>query len=111
MTVKTKKKVKKVFKKRGGMRFSMTWNGNTNHDLILEELQVGGSGKLSGETSPFDLIDNYRAMLFFMWGIPLDAPIDKDFLKGAKKVLKKLQKEEPELYEAWKKKKHDARMK
>ncbi len=103
---KTKKKVKKAFKNRGGSKFTLSVNGNKQHDIILEEMQLGGSHKMSGETDPFAVRDLYRAVLFFMWGIPLDHPVDKDTEKEFKKILKRLQKEEPDLY-----KKHQERVK
>jgi len=102
MTVKTKKKTKEPkFKNRGGSRFTLTINDNKLHDIILEECNLGGTHKMSGETKPQDLIDSYRAVLFFMWGIPLDTPLDKEFAKKAKKALARLKKEDPELFVGW----------
>jgi hypothetical protein len=93
-----KKKTTKKFKNRGGSVFNLSVNGGRQHDIILDEMQLGGIHKMSGETDPFDVRDLYRAVLFFMRGIPLDHPIDKKTDKEFKKILKRLQKEEPELF-------------
>jgi len=116
MTVKSKKKVTKKkaakvvkkFKSTGGSRFSLSLNDNKLHDIIREECNLFGSSKMSGTTSPFEFVDTYRAALFFMWGIPLNTPLDKDFKKRADKALKRLKKEDPEGYKEWKAK-NDAR--
>ena len=108
-TAKRKKKIAKKFKYRGGSAFSLSINNNRLHDILREELNLFGITKMSGTASPFDAVDTYRAALFFMWGIPLDTPIDKEFKKKAQKAIRRLKKEEPELYEKWKAK-HDLKM-
>jgi len=98
------KKVLTKFKNRGGTKFTLTLNGRNLHDIILEECNLGGSQKITGETKPRDLLDTYRAVIFFMWGIPLDTPIDKEALVDFKRALKRLKKEDPTLFEDDKKK-------
>jgi len=88
----------KKFKNRGGSKFTLSVNGNKQHDIILDEMQLGGTHKMSGETDPFAARDLYRAVLFFMWGIPLDHPVDKKTDKEFKKILTRLKKEEPKLF-------------
>lgn len=92
------KKNPKGFKNRGGSKFTLVINGNKQHDIILDEMQLGGRCKVSGETGPFAVRDLYRAVMFFMWGVPLDHPIKKDTDKDFKRLLKRLQKEETELF-------------
>ena len=98
VTKKMKESPEKRFSRRGGSEFTLTVNGNKQHDIILEEMKLGGTHKMSGETDPFMVRDLYRAVLFFMWRIPLDHPIDKKTDKEFKKILTRLQKEEPELF-------------
>lgn len=95
---KTATKVVKKFKNRGGSQFTLSLNGNRQHDIILKEMQLGGIHKCQGETDPFMVRDLYRAVLFFMWKIPLDHPIDAATDKKFKQALSRLQKEEPELF-------------
>lgn len=96
---KTTKKEKPKFKNRGGSKFTLSVNGNKQHDIILEEMQLGGSHKMSGTTDPCAARDLYRAVLFFMWGIPLDHPIGKDTEKEFKTILQRLKKEDPEVFQ------------
>ena len=87
------------FKNRGGTKFTLALNGNKQHDIILEECELGGTHKIKGETKPRDLIDTYRAVVFFMWGIPLDTPVPEDFRENAERALKRMRAEDPDLFE------------
>jgi len=103
MTVKkTAKKTAKVnpkgFKNRGGTGFTLKVNNNKVHDILREECNLFGTSEMSGTNDPFACIDTYRAVIFFMWGIPLDHPISKDAKKGFDKALRRLEREEPELF-------------
>jgi hypothetical protein len=42
--------------------------------------------------------DTYRAVLFFMWGIPLDTPINAETLDTFNRAVKRLKKEDPALF-------------
>ena len=88
------------FKNRGGSKFTLKINDNKLHDILKEELNLFGTSEMAGITKPQNVIDTYRAVLYFMWGVPLDTPVDKDFVKKAKKAIARMKKEDPMLFEA-----------
>ena len=87
------------FKNRGGGKFTLSLNDNALHDIIFEEMSgMGGSHKVKGEVQPQFIRDYYRAVLFFMWRIPLDKALDKKTEKQFTKILARLKKEDPDLF-------------
>jgi hypothetical protein len=91
-TAKKKKKIKKKTKPTGGFPFDLKLTDTGLHWVLTEEANLGGHHKMKGTVQPEKALDMYRAVLFFMWGIPLDEPIDTDIEKSIKAAVKKIEK-------------------